>query len=106
MDDLEVFVGVDGEIEFVYSDALADVFRGEHLDVRRASHVEPHPMFTGSGWIVDMRPVGGRIFGENGVEVDALAPPDIDRVVGFSTRQAALDAEIAWIRAQLAERPL
>ena len=67
----------------------------------RASHVEPHPMHTGFGWIVDMRPSAGRIFGANGVEVGTLSPPDIDRVVGFATRQAALEAEVAWLRAAL-----
>jgi len=99
----ELYISEDGDIEMVYADDLAGLFIGEESDAltTRASHVEPHPMHTGFGWIVDMRPSAGRIFGANGVEVGTLSPPDIDRVVGFATRQAALEAEVAWLRAAL-----
>ena len=108
----EILIDEDGRIQHVYDDALAGLFDGEgDARVARASHVEPagdwcphcgtverrfadcaFPHIT-RGWMADMRPVGGPV----------LLAPDGE---GFATRQAALDAERAWLSAQLARRTL
>ncbi len=84
----DIVIKENGDIEFIYSDDVAEVFAGE-LNQRtvRASHVEPF----GFGWIADMRPSGGPV----------LWDTDTDNPLGrvaFKTRQAALDAELAWLR--------
>lgn len=65
-----------GRLQFVYDDvlhtALSDTGRAE---VRRASDVE----WWANGWQADLEPVGGPVLGP------------------FETRQAALDAERAWL---------
>lgn len=75
-----------GRAEAIYSDALAPVMaRMGPVSVRRASHVEP---VGGDGpvrWCADMRPSNGPV----------LMGPAGD---GFETREAALDAELAWLR--------
>jgi len=78
-DAFDVFVGEDGTIQFVYDDALVDVF-GPEATVRRASHVEPAP---GGGWIADMAPVCGPMLGP------------------FKTRAEALAAERGWLACAL-----
>jgi hypothetical protein len=62
------------------------------VTTRRASHVEPEPLpgevrGAAPGWSADLSPVGG-----------PLLP-------GFSTRQAALDAERDWITQNVLQRP-
>ncbi len=92
--DLDVLIDVDGNISFVYSDDLAEVFAGEPQETRRVSHVEP----LRGGWAADMSPIVGAplVLGENGATfVDA---EDWRDVVPFKTRQAALDAERSWLR--------
>jgi hypothetical protein len=89
-----------GKARFVYSDELASL--AKEGTVTRASHVEPHP--TMPGWLADMRPSGGPILGlvEHALNVD----PDeawgdswgIRSLQPFPTREAALDAERAWLR--------
>lgn len=96
---------VNGEAQVVYSDELAPFLAEGRTTVTRASHVEPHP--TRGGWVADMTPSDGPVLGDGasmlltGESVwpdgpharamwDALAP--------FPTRQAALDAELAWLR--------
>lgn len=80
----DIIIEPDGTVRFVYSDALAAVFDGEALHTTRASHVEP----CGRGWMADMAPIGGPIlFASDGN--------------AFKTRQAALDAERAYIRKEL-----
>jgi hypothetical protein len=68
----------DGTSRFIYSDALAEIARevGD-IVIRRASHVEP----TDDGqWKADLLPVAGPVLGP------------------FTTRQEALDAEVAWLK--------
>ena len=79
---MELYVAPDGTVRAVHSDDL-DLTAIGHVEVRRASHVEPGP----GGWWVDLAPVGGPRFG----------PFPINR------RQVALDAEAAWLRAAMAE---
>lgn len=69
----------EGVARFVYSDALAPL--AADGVITRASHVEPA---ISGGWLADMRPSGGPVLlAEDGF--------------GFPTRQAALDAERAWL---------
>ena len=99
----------DGEMEFIYDDRLASIANGPDATVTRASFVEPHP--TGPGWLADMRPSGGPILGLNGEFITVTGDDDLvfgspedalialsGRITGFPTRQAALDAERAWLR--------
>lgn len=107
--DVEIFVEADGAVQFVYSDALAALFDGDDLRTSRASHVEP---FVGGGWFADVRPVGGPVLFAN---VSLAFAGDVNwlgslwrpgDVAGFATRQAALDAEVAWLRAAMARQKL
>jgi hypothetical protein len=90
-----------GEMQFVYDDALAGLAAGG--EVMRASHVEPASSYCGGcsrpyegghacrcgepkrpvasfGWVADMAPVGGGLLGT------------------YLTREAALAAERDWLR--------
>lgn len=69
--------GVDGGMSTIYSDDTAELLRqlGD-VETMRASHVEPD---GAGGWTADMAPVGGPVLGP------------------FSTRAAALSAEVAWL---------
>jgi hypothetical protein len=103
--DLEIMVDEDGDVQFIYDDRLAGLF-AEDGDVRtaRASHVEP----WGSGWAADMNPVGGPVLLESG-ELHGRNPRDVSddpAVVPFKTRGEALAAEVAWLRAAMAQRSL
>lgn len=73
----------DGSIAFVYDDRLACLTKLGEARTTRASHVEPHPA---GGWTADMGPSDGPVL----YDVDGQP---------FRTRQAALDAERAWLRA-------
>jgi hypothetical protein len=69
----------------IYSDNTASVLREMgKTKVRRMSHVEPTD--DGQGWTADMSPTGTAL---------VLGP--------FSTRQEALDAEVAWLKEHLPE---
>lgn len=94
----EIFVNGDGSLQFIYDDELADVFSGESSSTKRVSHVEP----LRDGWVADMSPVGGGYLYADG-ECD---DPECDEHAPFKTRQAALDAEIEWLRASMAEKKL
>lgn len=91
-----------GVAEFIYGDDLAPLAR--HATVTRASHVEPHP--TRPGWLADMRPSGGPVLGRGFERTpEAIAwsrhhhgTDGIESLPPFETRQAALDAELAWLR--------
>jgi hypothetical protein len=63
----------------VYDDALQPLLSEGETTVARASHVEPS---AGGGWDADLTPSNG--------------PASLG---GFTTRQAALDAEVAWLHA-------
>lgn len=85
----DILVTVDGDIRFVHSDLLDGLFVECDRVTKRASHVEPMREygFDGNGWVADMRPSGGPIL---------LGPHG----QGYPTRQAALDAERDWLRAE------
>ncbi len=73
-----------GELLMVYSDELTPALMEAYGDegsgqIQRASHVEPGP----GGWLADLSPVNGPILGP------------------FPLRQTALDAEVAWLNANL-----
>lgn len=90
-DEHDILIEEDGTVRFVYSDELAPVFAGEEQATVRASHVEPYR----GGWVADMEPSGGSwLF----VEGEATRADDFERLTPFATRQAALDAERAWLR--------
>ena len=89
LSEYDILIDPDGTIRFVYVDDLAEVFEGEALYTKRASHVEPF----GQGWMADMRPSGGPIL------FDTNTDNPLGRVA-FRTRQQALDAERQWLRAE------
>jgi hypothetical protein len=67
-----------GVIRAIYDDALTGLMRNGKVKIERASHVEPND----SGfclWSADMTPVGG------------------PKLLGFRTRQEALDAEREYL---------
>jgi hypothetical protein len=65
-----------GVIECIYDDALVPLFdQAESVETSRASNVEP----DGCHWQADLSPVNGPILS------------------GFTTRQSALDAEVAYL---------
>lgn len=108
MEEHDILIGEDGAVEFIYADDVAAVFAGEPQETRRASHVEPHPF--GGGWLADMRPSNGPVLGANGsfdithaVFEDPLLLRARD-IEPFPTRQEALDAEMAWLRAKMEGR--
>ena len=51
-DDLDIYVNADGSIEYVYDDALVEVFRDEDPHTRRASRVDYDNQ--AGGWMVDV----------------------------------------------------
>ncbi len=82
--DETILIDEHGDVRFVYSDLLAEVFGSESLRTRRVSQVEPAGIsgVFGNEWIADMA-----LAGAPGV---LLGP--------FSTRAEALDAERQWLR--------
>lgn len=65
-----------GTIRLIYEDDLRGLLTAGRAAIARASHVEP----TIDGrWTADLSPVAGPTLGP------------------FDTRQAALDAEVAWL---------
>lgn len=65
-----------GTIRLIYEDDLRGLLAAGRAAITRASHVEP----TVDGrWTADLSPVAGPTLGP------------------FDTRQAALDAEVAWL---------
>lgn len=66
-----LFITPDGDIQFIYSDALRPLLRHGEAHIARASHVEPTAT---SEWTADLTPVGGPILGpytEHGVALQA-----------------------------------
>lgn len=103
-DELTIFIDEDGGVQHIYDDAAAELFAADGaVDVRRASHVEPHPR---GGWYVDMRPVDGPVMGADGAvvgDLDDSMPVVVAAVEPFTTRAAALAAEREWLEAWMAE---
>ena len=75
-DEITIIAG-DGQVRFIYSDALMDLMDEGDPEVRRASHVEPA---KGGGWVADMSPVGGPMLGP------------------FDTHAEAIRTERQWLR--------
>ena len=75
-----ISVRPDGELAFIYDDALLSLMDMGRPQIRRASHVEPAP---GGGWQADLSPVGGPMLGP------------------FRLRAGALEAEAVWLREHL-----
>lgn len=120
--EFEILIDANGDLQYVYDDALAPLAAEGQATVRRASHVEPHP--TKPGWVVDLRPVRGMILdcGGNGqskettvespcrvegweaMSLDDLlaALEQVCPVIPFPTREAALHAERTWLSEQMA----
>lgn len=73
----ELVVSPNGLARCVYGEAI-DLHALGAVVVRRASHVEPDGR---AEWWADLAPVGG------------------PRLGPFAARSAALDAEVAWLRA-------
>lgn len=65
-----------GVVSFIYHDEDVELLDLGEARIERASHVEPA---EGGGWTADMSPRGGPVLGP------------------FKLRQAALDAEVAWL---------
>ena len=106
MSDKEHVIRIEGgTASFVYSDALAPLLEQGQATVTRASHGEPHP--TRPGWLVDMRPSGGTVFGKDGPltgsylwretpgENPLMRYRDLEP---FALRDDALAAEREWLR--------
>lgn len=70
----------EGSMSFIYSDDLKPLLTEGKSTARRVSHVEPVPNGDEFVWTADMSPVNG----------PELGP--------FTTRQAALNAEVDWLR--------
>lgn len=81
---LTLVVSDGGSIKAIYDDALVPLMdQAESVVTRRASHVEPSITEWGDGrsyWTADLSPVGGPM------------------LTGFTTRKAALDAEVEYLR--------
>jgi len=67
-----------GQIKSIYDDELTVLCALGDVRIKRASHVEPSA--SGCGWYADLRPVNGPI------------------LRGFTTRKAALDAEVKYLK--------
>lgn len=84
-DEIDLIIEADGTVSFIHNDDAAASFGTATMQISRASHVEP----THDGrWTADLDPIGGPVLGP------------------FARRQEALDAEVAWLREEMARRPL
>lgn len=75
MSNYAIVVSPDGDVRYVYDDALIALMEMGQAQTRRASHVEP----CEGGWAADMSPCGGPVL-----------PP-------APTRAEALAQEIRWL---------
>ena len=99
--DHDVIVNEDGSLQAIYNDDLVEIFTLGHSRIRRASNVEPSTNGR-DGWVVDMEPCGGPVLFADGVSLTVRDPHRLP----FTTRKAALDAEVAWLKARMAQRRL
>lgn len=83
---MNLYVRPDGTLQAIYDDALNLQKIGDAA-IHRASHVEPAAGLPNQ-WTADLTPVGGPVLGP------------------FTTRRAALAAEIAWLDEKLARGPV
>ena len=68
-------IAPEGELRFLFDDALTPLLQLGEASIRRASHVEP----IETAWYADLSPVGGPMLGP------------------FEYRSDALAAEAAWL---------
>jgi hypothetical protein len=80
---MELIITASGVLRCVY-DELLDLRALGHLEIVRASHVEPG---QDGLWSADLQPVGGPVLG------------------AFHRRSEALEAERAWLTAHWLMRP-
>ena len=80
---MQLLIDASGNGRCVYAEAI-ELRRLGRLSVRRGSHVEPD--HTGR-WTADLSPVNGPILGP------------------YSSRQQALEAELAWLEEHWLEHP-
>ena len=71
-----VTVLTNGDLRFIYDDAIASLLSLGVPTIHRASHVEP----SADGWTADMTPVNGPVLGP------------------FALRHDALTAEVEWLQ--------
>jgi len=62
-------IAPDGELRFLFDDALTPLLQFGEASIRRASYVEP----VGTKWYADLSPVGGEVLGPFDLRSDALA---------------------------------
>ena len=75
---VSITVQPNGDLRMIYYDDIAALLTLGDSRIVRASHVEP----DAQGWTADMSPIDGPMLGP------------------FALRQDALDAEVAWLRAE------
>lgn len=75
-----ILVEPNGTIMMIYRDDMRSLLHEGQATIKRVSAVEPT---TSGHWTADLSPVHGPILGS------------------FETRQAALDAEVAWLNANM-----
>lgn len=79
--EITLSIAPDGSLTAIYSDTLLALFGGGDAVTTRASHVEPEA--DGIHWYADLSPAGG---------------PNLS---GFSSRAAALAAEVDYLNGRL-----
>lgn len=84
----EILVNEDGSLQAIYSDELAEMLTLGHATVRRVSSVEPWDVDGALVWEADLEACGGPVLGP------------------FKRREDALKAEVAWLKAEMAQRRL
>jgi len=100
--ELEVVVGEDGTLRFVYDDDLADLIpEGYTCPIQRASHVEPR---VDGKWMADMRPAFKLMTEAQYGAWEAtlpgnISPNDAAQLGPFASRSEALAEEVAWLKA-------
>jgi hypothetical protein len=55
-----IVIAADGRIQFVWDDDLGELTEQGRAVVRRAANVE---FWNGTGWMIDMAPSGGGLYG-------------------------------------------
>lgn len=84
MDTEHEIIFENGTIRAVYNDTILPVMANFDFEIKRASHVEPGNPMQGQNpqkWYADLSPVQGPLLGP------------------FDSRQTALDAEVAKLKA-------
>ena len=75
---LDIIIDTDGTLRFIHNDDMQALIEQGEAKIVRASHVEPNER---GQWEADMSPSDGPVLGP------------------FRTRGEALDAEVAWLKA-------